>query len=148
MLKLLLASTASATILEWGANPEANVVGYRVHYGPASRLYSYTIDVGLVTSYEVTNLFAPSTFFAVSAYDSDGLESDLSEEVFLTQISVPIAITRNALLISPEDPASSFAVYTATEVDAPLVLLGVFNERTIPITTGADPRRFFKVYRR
>jgi hypothetical protein len=57
--------------------------GYKVHYGPASKSYSDTIQVsnpGLST-YVVQNLPAGKYYFAVTSYNSSGLESSLSPEV-------------------------------------------------------------------
>jgi Putative Ig domain len=57
--------------------------GYKVHYGPASKTYSDTIQVtnpGL-TSYVVQNLAAGKYYFAVTSYNSAGQESTLSSEV-------------------------------------------------------------------
>jgi fibronectin type 3 domain-containing protein len=69
----------AATLL-WNANTETNVAGYRVYHGSQSRQYAAIIDVGTNTEWRITNM-APLTFFAVTAYDTDGLESDFSDEV-------------------------------------------------------------------
>ncbi|HWN94042.1 MAG TPA: hypothetical protein VNT99_03330 [Methylomirabilota bacterium] len=71
--------------LEWDANPETNVVGYRVYVGTQSREYSTLSDVGLATFKTIDSLQPEQPyFFAVTAYDSDGLESDFSDEVTYT----------------------------------------------------------------
>jgi hypothetical protein len=83
-------SQANAVTLSWDA-PTANsdgsalvdLKGYKVHYGPASRSYSQTIQVtnpGL-TTYVVDNLPTGTYYFAVTAYNSAGHESSLSGEV-------------------------------------------------------------------
>jgi len=57
--------------------------GYKVHYGPASKTYSDTIQVSNpgLTTYVVENLVAGKYYFAVTAYNSAGQESSLSSEV-------------------------------------------------------------------
>jgi putative Ig domain-containing protein len=57
--------------------------GYKVHYGPASKSYSDTIQVSNagITTYVVENLNAGKYYFAVTAYNSAGQESSLSPEV-------------------------------------------------------------------
>lgn len=72
-----------SVILSWDANTETNLAGYRLYVGTASRQYSVaTNDVGNVTQTTVSNLSAgTSYYFAVTAYNSDGLESDYSNEV-------------------------------------------------------------------
>jgi hypothetical protein len=71
--------------LEWDPNPEPTIAGYNVYIGSGSRNYSRAIDVGLQTSIALTNLTQGITcFFAVTAYDTDRLESPFSDEVFYT----------------------------------------------------------------
>jgi len=71
---------AEAVTLLWDRNPETNVVGYRVYSGRVSRGYDSVLDMGNSISASV-----PTTpgmnYFAVTAYDRDGLESGFSAEV-------------------------------------------------------------------
>ncbi len=85
-------STASENVsLAWDASPDADIAGYRLYYGNASGDYSDVIDVENTTVASVSNLKAGSTyFFAVTAYNTAGLESLLSNEVSLqTPPAVP-----------------------------------------------------------
>ncbi len=75
---------AGDVTLQWDPNPETDVVGYRVYYGTASRTYSSPIPLGLQTSYTVTGLAAGTYYFAVTAFNSEGLESAFSNEVSTT----------------------------------------------------------------
>ncbi|HEY0548458.1 MAG TPA: Ig-like domain-containing protein [Verrucomicrobiae bacterium] len=88
---------SQAATLEWDRNPEINVIGYRVYVGRVSRLYDSVLDIGNQTSAPVPT--SPGkTYFAVTAYDSDGLESDYSEEIFYTLPGVntaPSALSDN-----------------------------------------------------
>jgi len=69
-------------ILGWNANPEADLAGYRIHYGIASGVYTTIIDAGLVTSYTVTGLTLGQTyFFAIVAYDTSLNTSVFSDEL-------------------------------------------------------------------
>jgi hypothetical protein len=69
--------------LEWDASSEADVVGYKLHYGTSSRNYDTTMDVGNYTSVTIGNLDGNQNyFFAVTAYDADGNESVYSDELF------------------------------------------------------------------
>jgi len=59
-----------------------DLAGYKVHYGTASGSYPKSIDVGNVTTYEVTDLPNGFTYyFVVSAYNQAGVEGELSDEV-------------------------------------------------------------------
>jgi fibronectin type 3 domain-containing protein len=73
------AATQSVT-LAW--DPAANADGYRLYSGTASRVYTQIIDVGNTTSTPVSNLIVGQVyFFAVTAYDTAGQESPLSNEI-------------------------------------------------------------------
>jgi len=68
--------------LDWNPNSEADLAGYRIYVGTSSGIYDRSIDVGLVTSYTVTYLRGAETYwFAATAYDSSGVESNVSNEV-------------------------------------------------------------------
>jgi parallel beta-helix repeat protein len=85
---LLQTSTALAAqvTLAWdpSTSPDSEVAGYRIHYGVASRNYSLAVDAGKNLSYPVSGLLEGVTYyFAVAAYDAQGLESSFSNEVCL-----------------------------------------------------------------
>ena len=84
MLAIIPFSSAMAgqITLAWDPSPETNVVAYRIYYGVAARTYTNTIQVGKVTTATVSNLVAGVPyFFAATAVDDVGLESDYSDEV-------------------------------------------------------------------
>lgn len=63
--------------------PMSELAGYRIYMGTSSDDLAPIVDLndeGL-TRYTVDNLAAGSYFFAVSAYDADGMESGLSQIV-------------------------------------------------------------------
>jgi hypothetical protein len=61
------------------------VVGYRLYQGGVSQVYTNVVDVGNSTSNTVAGLVAGATYyFAVTAYDSVGLESAFSNEIAYT----------------------------------------------------------------
>jgi hypothetical protein len=85
LLLFILSNRASAVVLEWDSNTETNLAGYRLYVGEASRNYSTVLEAGNQNNREVTALQPGTTFyFAVTAYNSDGLESDFSEEISYT----------------------------------------------------------------
>ncbi len=61
--------------------PVSDLAGYRIYYGLSSRNYSWVIDVGNVNTYKIENLSPGTYYFAVTAYDTSGNESDYSNEV-------------------------------------------------------------------
>lgn len=86
-------SAAQSVSLTWSPSPDANVAGYNVYYGVASRNYTNRIDVGTATNATVNGLIEGVTYyFAATAYNILGVESDYSEEVFY---AVPTAGSTN-----------------------------------------------------
>src|SRR6266540_2608845 len=68
----------------WNPNPEPDIAGYKVYAGTNSGRYSTVMDAGKRTDQIISNLATGRTYyFAATAYDTSGLESDLSPEVEL-----------------------------------------------------------------
>lgn len=97
-----IASVHAAPTLEWDSNTETNLSGYKVYVGKSSRGYT-TNFVTTNTFFVFTNLAASvpgggntpvgaTYFFAVTAFDTDGLESEYSDEVFLTLTNRPLKV--------------------------------------------------------
>jgi hypothetical protein len=76
-----LAWRAPATRTDGSYLPNNDLAGYRVYMGTASNNLAPLVDLNdeTITSYSVGNLPAGSYYFAVSAYDTDGLESSFSQ---------------------------------------------------------------------
>jgi hypothetical protein len=82
-------TVAAVVIVEWDANPETNIAGYKVYWGEATRTYDNVSDVGDATSF--TDTFPLGNYFlAVTAYNTEGFESDFSEEMALAIIAPPV----------------------------------------------------------
>ncbi len=99
LLWLLLASPAIAgqVVLSWDppttntdGTPLTDLGGYKLYYGTGSGSYGSVIDVGNVITYTVTGLLDGTYYFAVTAHDTLGNESNFSNEVFRTIASVAI----------------------------------------------------------
>jgi hypothetical protein len=85
VLSGLTAGAESTVTLAWDRVADTNVVGYRVHYGVASRTYTNAIQVGNLTTNRVTGLVENVRYYlAVTACDAQGVESDFSNEVTFT----------------------------------------------------------------
>src|SRR2546428_13575063 len=78
VLFLSLTSQAKATgsvALRWDPNPEPDIAGYRLYYGPSSGHYTQQIDVGNTTAATVSDLANGTYFFVVKAYNTAALQS-------------------------------------------------------------------------
>ncbi len=84
---ILLAGNLYSQSVEvtWDKNRELDLAGYIVYYGDESRLYSYSVNVGLDTQVSITNStyfeYGKTYYFAVTAFDSSMNESLFSDEV-------------------------------------------------------------------
>jgi len=74
-------SFAADVTLQWDANTESDLAGYKVYYGTTSREYQEPIPLDLVTTYTMHIPDSVMYFFAVTAFDTEALESDFSTEV-------------------------------------------------------------------
>jgi hypothetical protein len=90
--------TLSVT-LAWDGSPGSDgIAGYRIHYGTSSRSYSGSISVENATLGSVSGLQIGLTYyFAVTAYDVNGYESEFSEEVTYTPELPTVHVTINLL---------------------------------------------------
>jgi hypothetical protein len=91
--------------LTWEPNTEPALADYKIHYGSVSGSYTTTVDVTRNTTFSISNLQAGNTyFFAATAYDADGVDSDYFNEV---AYSVPAAnqppVAQNGTLNVTED---------------------------------------------
>ena len=67
--------------LAWDASPCGCVAGYRLYYGTNTRSYRFVTNTGLMLTQSVVLPHRGRWFFAATAYDTNGLESDFSNEV-------------------------------------------------------------------
>ncbi|RYD85310.1 MAG: hypothetical protein EOP84_02945 [Verrucomicrobiaceae bacterium] len=82
--------------LEWNANPEPDVVGYKVYLGTESQNYTSVIDVAATTKLQLptVNLGTTTFYLAVSAYNAKGEESPRSAELkVIADVPAPAADT-------------------------------------------------------
>ena len=89
LLTILLSSQkalAEPISVVWNENPEfEQVAGYNLYYGTESGIYTTMVDVGNITSDELSQLIIGETYyFAVTAYTAAGLESEYSQELAYT----------------------------------------------------------------
>ena len=67
--------------LTWTTSPSGDVVGYRIHQGTSSGVYTTVINAGNTNQYVETGLTSGQTlFFVVTAVSASGIESAVSNE--------------------------------------------------------------------
>ncbi len=106
-------SLAKDVTLQWDANSEPDLAGYRVYYkanssGQPSGDYDTVVDAGNTTSKTIEGLEDDIVYyFAVTAYDTSGLESDFSNE-----------ITTAPVVTLPDEGSSPNLMTAGTEPDS------------------------------
>lgn len=104
--------------LKWDLGTEAELEGYYIYYGKNLGLYTRRRAVGALNEYRLDGLNnGESYYFALTAYDADGNESDYSDEVAII-INEPLSSTApfedmtDLMLASvPEQPVNGTPVW-------------------------------------
>jgi hypothetical protein len=105
MLGSVALAAAQSVTLAWDRNTESDVTGYRVFYGTQSQVYAKSVDVGNTTTYTVSGLdVSLNYYFAVQAYNSQGLSSSLSSEVELPAAAPPGTTVIKSLTANASSP--------------------------------------------
>ena len=75
-------ATSNSATLQWAANQESDLAGYRIYHGTTSGNYGSSQNIGNTSSYQYANLESNKThYFSITAYDFSGNESNPSSEV-------------------------------------------------------------------
>lgn len=99
--------------LAWYPSPSPQVVSCKLYHGTASGEYSEVVEVGNVTSVTVSNLLPGVTYyFAITAVDATGQESDFSNEASYRQELPPTPTTAVQLQLA-RDPDGSVRLQLA-----------------------------------
>ena len=113
----LLLQSGHTVALQWDPNTETDLAGYKVYWGSAPRVYGPPRVVGLAPEAWVSPLAAGRWYFAVTAFNTAGLESDFSNEVTAT--------------INPDAPTLTIG---------PIALKGGKDETTIRVAFASPVR--------
>ena len=81
-----------AATLTWAAptqyengSPFVDLAGYRIWYGNAPGTYSRLVEIAPgTTTHNILNLAATTYYFSITAYNHEGVESTLSNEVAIS----------------------------------------------------------------
>ncbi len=82
-------ATAADVVLAWDPNTESDLAGYKIYYGNSSGVYSTVVTIGTQTTYTISGLAPGTYYFAVTAFNTSGLESGYSNEVSTTVSGTP-----------------------------------------------------------
>ena len=124
-ISLLLTSSSFGAILYWDSNSEFDLAGYKIYYGISPQNYTYFVDVGNITEYNLQNLNLRESFtyyIALTSYDTSGNESGLSEELaYFADDSIPGTVDNCPEIFNPDQedtyPPGSNAIGNACECE-------------------------------
>lgn len=106
--------------IQWQSNSEADIDHYNIYVGYSSKVYNIEgspFNIGKVTSLTAPDVPEGTYYLALSAVNSAGLESSLSEEIKVVVGAKPtITISSNKTSYSPGDTLSlSFSLSNPTD---------------------------------
>jgi hypothetical protein len=113
VLAVLLGSTSvvQAATATWNPNPELDIAGYILSYGTQPGVHTTSVDVGNVTTWQVTTLTPGQIYyFVVQAYNTSALVSSPSAEVVFT---APLAGPPSLTSLTPTSGAAGTPVTIA-----------------------------------
>lgn len=144
-------TTSNSVTLAWNASSSPEIVNYNVYSGGVSQTYTNVLAVGNVTNATVSHLTSGGTYyFAVTAVDSAGLESQPSSQISYT-VPGTNAVSTNALpaptvvLTAPVNgatytaPASVPLVASVTANGNAIGQVQFLNGNTVLGTVSASP---------
>lgn len=140
------AQTLSSVTLGWDAS--SGITGYRLYQGGTSQNYTNTLNLGNVTTATVPGLLPGATYyFAVSAVDTNGVESALSSAI---SYMVPSGtVTPPSIVLSTPASGTSFTAPATVNLAATVVPNGhtvskvqFFNGATLLAEDTAAPYAF------
>jgi hypothetical protein len=162
-LLALSSFSAQAITLTWDPSTSSNIAGYIVYSGTNTSSYNTSNFVGNVTTNVPSGLLEGLTyFFAVTAKDTLGLESDFSNEISVTipvSLGQPVMATNQLVsgkvkLTWGSTASSTFRVYYKTNLTDGAWLPLTSNLTAVgPITSWTDPSppqgasRFYRVFK-
>ena len=72
-----MSAIAASLKVNWNANTDSDLAGYKVYYGTTSGTYASSVNVGNTTTYTIPNLGTGKTYYvALTAYDTSSNESE------------------------------------------------------------------------
>jgi hypothetical protein len=144
----------SSLALGWTGSPSPGIAGYILNYGVASGQYLNSINVGNVTTNAVQGLVSGTTyFFSVSCYDTNGVESVLSNEISVAApppAAASVTATSQGVLTLSGPAGQSFNILAAENLSDWVVIgavtLGASGSVLFTDTNAANfPKRFYCV---
>ncbi len=142
-------SAGPSIALAWNPNTETNVAGYHLYYGTASGIYSGNVTVAHPTTVATVTNLQPDTiyYFAVTAFSTDGLESDYSTEISywvpgpVSTNTPPVALPGSA--ITAEEQPVGFTL-RGTDINGDPLTYVIVTPPANGLISGASPNLTYR----
>ena len=151
-----IAPPGQSVTLAWDQTTDPYVGGCRTYYGVASPAYTNMVDVGNATDASIPGLVEATTYyFAATAYNTIGLESDYSNEASyaaptaLARLQIRAAPARQVVLTVTGPIGQTYEILAAQTFTAWTVIgtvtVGAGGSLDFTDTNAASfPRRFYR----
>lgn len=98
-LAMLGADIRTGTRLEWKANPESDLAGYFLYWGPQPGVYTNRVAIPIPRTNATLPAYPARTYFALTATNIHAMESGKSLEVSTTNhLRITLAISQAGTL--------------------------------------------------
>lgn len=119
---------AQGVEIEWRANTEADLAGYKVYWGGSSGFYSAMLDVSRDTTFTLSDFpESGQTYVAVTAYDHAHNESGYSEELVLENIYFHEQFTLNRGYPNPSNPSATFPYSLTSTLEVHMAIYDILG---------------------
>lgn len=120
---------AASITVEWDANQEKDLAGYRIYWGTMSRNYQHQADVGLRTQFQINDLQEGiRNYLAVTAVDLWGNESSFSQEIRFVVGEEPPLPDKVELSLNFPNPFNESTMFSYALPQPDHVTISIYNQ--------------------
>lgn len=133
---------AQSVTLAWQPSANPTAIGFKIYYGPSTRVYTNSFSVGNVTNATISGLVEGATYcFAATTYDNANHESAFSPEAayLIPNIQTPPVTTNTPPVVTNTPPAITNTPPVVTNTP-PVITNSVPDfTNTVPVITNTPP---------
>ena len=121
LLLVALRGSAENMTIAWTPSTSPEVAGFKIYYGPSSRVYTQALTVGNVSKLVISGLVGGNKYFlAVTSCDETGAESAFSDEIVYVAPLTVFAKNKNTSSTAIAPAGIGTRIAPAPKSDAPV----------------------------